>query len=103
MSRNLERMQYLICICSKHSQVSELVRGDDDAREPAGVLDDGDAVDLLEALVDDARAAHVREARRPPVALADARLPPAHVQPERSEEHFVELIRNQSLGYHSST
>ena len=64
-----------------YSQVAQLVRGDDDAGEAAGVLDDGDAVDLLEALVDDARAAHVGEARRPAVALADARLAATHVQP----------------------
>ena len=63
-----------------HSQMAELVGGDDDAREPAGVLDDGDGVDLLEALVDDTGAAHVGEAGRAAVALAQAALPPAHVQ-----------------------
>ena len=64
-----------------YSQVSELVRGDDDARESAGVLDDGHAVHLLEPLVDDARAAHVGEAGRPAVALTDARLAATHVEP----------------------
>ena len=61
--------------------MSELVGGDDDAREAAGVLDDGDAVHLLQPLVDHARATHVGEARRPAVALTDARLATTHVQP----------------------
>lgn len=50
--------------------MSELVSSDDDSGKAAGVFDDGDAVDLLEPLVDDARAADVREAGRAAVALA---------------------------------
>lgn len=41
--------------------MADFVRGHDDARKSAGVLDDGHAVDFLEAFVHDARAAHVRE------------------------------------------
>lgn len=36
--------------------------GDDDPREAARVLDDGDGVDLLQPLVDDASSAHVCKA-----------------------------------------
>ena len=44
-----------------HLQVADFVGGDDDAGETAGVLDDGDAVDLLQAFVDDASATDVGE------------------------------------------
>jgi len=41
--------------------VSDFVGGDDDAGEAASVLDDGNAVDLLQSLVDDASATDVGE------------------------------------------
>ena len=41
--------------------MADFVGGDDDAGETAGVLDDGDAVDLLQAFVDDASATDVGE------------------------------------------
>ena len=62
--------------------MSELVSSDDDSGKAAGVFDDGDAVDLLEPLVDDARAADVREAGRAAVALAVTTFASAHVQPD---------------------
>ncbi len=37
------------------------VSSDDDAWEPASVLDDGDTVDLLQAFVNDACTSNVRE------------------------------------------
>lgn len=40
----------------------DFVSGDNDAAEAAGVLDDGHAVDLLKALVHDARASDISEA-----------------------------------------
>ena len=61
--------------------MTQLVSCDNDARKSAGVLDDGDAVDLFQPLVDDAGSADVREASGPAVALSDATLSPAHVQP----------------------
>ena len=68
-----------------NSQMSQFVRGDDDAGEPPGVLDDGHGVDLLQPLVDDAGAAHVREAGRAPVALAQPALATAHVQSKNKD------------------
>ena len=41
--------------------MADFVSGDDDAGESAGVLDDGNAVDFLEALIDNARSSDVSE------------------------------------------
>ena len=70
--------------------MSKFVSRDNDAGESSGVFHDGHAVHLLQPLVDDARAAHVREAGRPAVALAVAALPATHVQPE-SRRSFGQL------------
>lgn len=43
-------------------QMTNFVGGHNDTAEAAGVLDDGHAVDLLQALVDDAGTSDVREA-----------------------------------------
>ncbi len=62
--------------------MSKFMSGDDDAGKSAGVFDDGDAVHLLEALVDDAGAADVGEPGGAAVALAVPTFAPTHVEPE---------------------
>lgn len=41
--------------------MSNFVGGNDDARETASVFNDGNGIDLLQSLVDNARTANVRE------------------------------------------
>ncbi len=81
--RSLVITYILICVKSREEnnlQVSQLVRRDDDAREAPGVLHDGHAVDLLQALIDDAGAPHVGEPGRAAVTLAHATLATTHIQ-----------------------
>lgn len=47
--------------CNFHSQMANFVGSHDDAAESAGILDDRNTVDLLEALIHDACSTNVRE------------------------------------------
>ncbi len=62
--------------------MSKFMSGDDDAGKSAGVFDDGHAVHLLEALVDDAGPADVGEPGGAAVALAVPTFTSTHVKPE---------------------
>ena len=46
---------------TSYLQMADFVGCDDDAREATGILDDGDAVDLLQTLVNDASSTDVGE------------------------------------------
>jgi len=60
--------------------VSDFVGGDDDAGEAASVLDDGNAVDLLQSLVDDASATDVGETGSSSIAIVRNECSSTHVQ-----------------------